>query len=30
MGHTSEVHQQYYRRFIPDEIIDKFAKKMVA
>ena len=30
MGHTSEVHQQNYARFIPDGISDKFAKQMVA
>ena len=30
MGHTSEVHQQNYARFIPDGISDKFAKQLAA
>ena len=30
MGHTSEVHQQNYARFIPDGISDKFARQLAA
>ena len=30
MGHTSEVHQQNYARFIPDGISNKFAKQLAA
>ena len=30
MGHTPEVHQQSYARFIPDGVSDKFAKQLAA
>ena len=30
MGHTKEVHEANYARFIPDGTYDKFKKKVVA
>ncbi len=30
MGHTTEVHQQNYARFIPTETFSKFGKQLVA
>ena len=30
MGHTKEVHESNYARFIPDGTYDKFKKKVVA